>query len=56
MRIRFQVKKQILCLLFSCMLFAVFTTEPVKGQNAEMDVKVQSPSAILMEASTGQVI
>jgi len=38
------------------MLFAVFTTEPVKGQNAEMDVKVQSPSAILMEASTGQVI
>lgn len=56
MRIRFQVKKQILCLLFSCMLFSVFTTEPVKGQNAEMDVKVQSPSAILMEASTGQVI
>lgn len=56
MRIRFQVKKQILCLLFSCMLFAVFTTKPVKGQNAEMDVKVQSPSAILMEASTGQVI
>ena len=56
MRIRFQVKKQILCLLFSCMLFAVFTTDPVKGQNAEMDVKVQSPSAILMEASTGQVI
>ena len=44
MRIRFQVKKQILCLLFSCMLFAVFTTEPVKGQNAEMDIKVQSPS------------
>lgn len=38
------------------MLFAVFTTEPVKGQNVEMDVKVQSPSAILMEASTGQVI
>ncbi|MCI6035760.1 MAG: D-alanyl-D-alanine carboxypeptidase [Firmicutes bacterium] len=38
------------------MLFAVFTTEPVKGQNAELDVKVQSPSAILMEASTGQVI
>ena len=56
MRIRFQVKKQILCLLFSCMLFAVFTTESVRGQNAELDAKVQSPSAILMEASTGQVI
>lgn len=56
MRIRFQVKKQILCLLFSCMLFAVFTTEPVNGQNAELDTGVQSPSAILMEASTGQVI
>lgn len=56
MRIRFQVKKQILCLLFSCMLFAVFTTESVNGQNAELDAKVQSPSAILMEASTGQVI
>lgn len=56
MRIRFQVKKQILCLLFSCMLFAVFTTESVNGQNAELDTGVQSPSAILMEASTGQVI
>lgn len=56
MRIRFQVKKQILCLLFSCMLFAVFTTESVRGQNAELDAKVQSPSTILMEASTGQVI
>jgi len=38
------------------MLFAVFTTEPVNGQNAELDTGVQSPSAILMEASTGQVI
>lgn len=56
MRIRFQVKKQILCLLFSFVLFAVFTTEPVNGQNAELDIGVQSPSAILMEASTGQVI
>lgn len=56
MRIRFQVKKQILCLLFSCMLFAVFTTESVNGQNTELDTGVQSPSAILMEASTGQVI
>ncbi len=54
-----QLKKQMLCLLFSCIFFIEILTVPAMATNASesSDTEwIQSGSAVLMEASTGQII
>lgn len=56
-----QLKKQMLCLLFSCIFFTnvfcvfVFAKQTGEGSEAAADW-IQSEGAVLMEASTGQII
>ncbi len=63
-----KLKKQMLCLLFSCIFFMGMFRVPAMAEQTPEDAKaqeeaapndpgwIQSESAILMEASTGQVI
>lgn len=51
-----QLKKQMFCLLFSCLFFAESMCVPVSANTPGEAAWIQSESAILMEASTGQVI
>jgi len=45
-----QLKKQMICLLFSCLFFTEILCEAAPA------IEIQSESAVLMEASTGQII
>lgn len=54
-----QLKKQMLCLLFSCIFFMEILTLSAMAENASESSDtdwIQSGSAVLMEASTGQII
>ena len=53
-----QLKKQMLCLLFSCLFFVEIMVVPAMAEEAVRDDLswMQSESAVLMEAETGQII
>lgn len=51
-----QLKKQMLCLLFSCLIFTEMMGIDVCAQEATETEWIQSESAVLMEASTGQIL
>ena len=51
-----QLKKQMLCLLFSCLFLIENMGCVVWAENVKEPEWIQSESAVLMEASTGQII